>query len=158
MRTLPTALCLLLCLLSSAVHASDASDCEDEASRLRREASDVEDAARYWMSADREDASETAQRRRRAQSAAESAYHRASRLVRACTPGIPAQQALAAAMANIKGFLVLRFGESPVTRSRINVVEADLQELARLHAQVQPPDYRLTYAIAEAVFSDSSTK
>lgn len=145
---------VLACAMCGSAIASDASDCEDEASKLRKEASDVEDAASRWRRTARDEDAATIQGRQQAQRAAEAAYYRAGRMMRACKPGLPTSMAVVGALANIKGFLMVRFGDTPATRARVAEVEAGLQGLARIHARVQPPDYGMTYAAAEAIFSE----
>jgi hypothetical protein len=56
-------------------------------------------------------------------------------------------------IALIRQYLLLRHQDVPETRARLKAVDDALVSLAQVHVRAQPADYRMTYAIAESVFT-----
>lgn len=135
------------CSASHALAQSiDPSDCQDRADKLRRSARDLADAAGALDTDDR-DQRRTAERDVRSQfDDVRSSFARAAS---ACG----AASVFPAVIASIRGYLVAVHGDTPATRDRIKAVDDALVSLARVHVRVQPVDYRMTYAMAETVFT-----
>lgn len=138
---------LTACCVGNALAQSiDASDCRDRADRLRREAGDLADAAGAVETDDR-DQRRSAERDVRSQ--LEEVRSSFARTASACGGA----SAFPAVVASIRGYLVAVHGDTPATHVRIKAVDDALVALARVHVRVQPADYRMTYGMAETVFT-----
>lgn len=132
-------------ICASVAHAQviDATDCRSEADRLKREARDLADAADALRSDDDERGA------REVRGKVEDVRGRISRAAKACG----AHSQLPVVIASIRQYLLLRHQDVPETRARLKAVDDALVSLAQVHVRVQPADYRMTYAMAETVFT-----
>lgn len=121
----------------------DVDECRNQADRLRREARDLADAA----DALRSDAEDRAAGEVRSQ--IENVRSRLARTASACG----SQSQYPAVIASIRQYLLLRHQDVPETRARLKAIDDALVSLAQVHVRVQPTDYRMTYAMAETVFT-----
>ena len=151
----------VLSLLAAAVVPStalsqsiDPGDCESAASRLRRDARDLEDAAGQLDTEDRDE-------RRSAESDVRSkafdVRSSADRAVSRCGSSSAPTASQASALANIRGFLAVRFGETQQVKDRIRALDRLLNAIAILHVKAAPPDYRMAFGAAEIVFLSDAT-
>jgi hypothetical protein len=138
---------LAACWVSQAAAQSiDPSDCQDRADRLRRDARDLVDAASALDTDDRD-------RRRSAERDLRSQFEEVRSSFARAASACGAASVFPAVIASIRGYLVAVHGDTPATRERIKAVDDALVSLARVHARAQPVDYRMTYAMAETVFT-----
>lgn len=141
-------MCLTLSAMQSmptAAQSVDADDCQRAAKELKSKAARLEQEAESLgrQRNSRVSAEEVG-------SAAMSAVIAASDVAKDCGGG---KYVTAQFMADaIKQSLLLTHSGSPQTRARIKEIEAEIQAIAAVHANWLPIDYRVTFAIAEAIF------
>lgn len=124
----------------------DASDCRDRADRLRKDSRDLADAAGALDTDDRD-------RRRSAEHDVRSQFDEVRSSFARAASACGAAPMFPAVIASIRAYLVAVHGDTPTTHVRIKAVNDALVALAQLHVTSRPADYRMTYAMAETVFT-----
>ena len=150
MRLIMLALMAMACGGAAIAQQVDASECENAAHRLRREAADLEDLAASAGSS--EEGSERADAYARLRSAASDVLGYTDRVRRECGAARSVGVTPTAVLGAIQSHLLLRFGNTEAVRAKLKRLQADLLALATTHARVQPVDYRMTLAVAELLF------
>lgn len=131
------------CITAAQAQSIDAAECSSQADRLRRETRDLADAASALRSDDDDLGA------RNVRSHLDEVRSRLARTASACG----SRSQYPSVIASIRQYLLLKHRDVPETRERLKAVDDALVALAQVHVRVQPSDFRMTYAMADTVFS-----